>query len=247
MPGPPRSTALAVTTARGSRSAQRPCTCRSTWPTTSTSTRRSSTRRTWDACSGRTPTRSCRTGGGSRSGTTGGPAAWPSAARTSCDRAGSCTSPAPTRPCTRRRSGSTSSSSSASSSACRARSATRSPERFAEHVFGVVLVNDWSARDIQAWEYVPLGPFLGKSFQTSISAWVTPLALLEERRVQAPAQEPAPLPYLAGGRDWALDIDLEVELNGTTDLARERARSTGRCRSSSRTPRRMARRCAPAI
>jgi 2-keto-4-pentenoate hydratase/2-oxohepta-3-ene-1,7-dioic acid hydratase in catechol pathway len=60
-------------------------------------------------------------------------------------------------------------------------------ERFAEHVFGVVLVNDWSARDIQAWEYVPLGPFLGKSFLTSVSAWVTPLALLEERRVQAPA------------------------------------------------------------
>ena len=63
-------------------------------------------------------------------------------------------------------------------------------ERFADHVFGVVLVNDWSARDIQAWEYVPLGPFLGKSFQTSISAWVTPLALLEERRVEAPPQEP---------------------------------------------------------
>jgi fumarylacetoacetase len=87
-------------------------------------------------------------------------------------------------------------------------------ERFAHHVFGVVLVNDWSARDIQAWEYVPLGPFLGKSFQTSISAWVTPLALLEERRVEAPQQEPPALPHLAGGRDWALDIDLEVELNG---------------------------------
>ena len=57
---------------------------------------------------------------------------------------------------------------------------------FADHVFGVVLVNDWSARDIQAWEYVPLGPFLGKSFATSISAWVTPLALLEDRRVAAP-------------------------------------------------------------
>ena len=59
-------------------------------------------------------------------------------------------------------------------------------EAFADHVFGVVLVNDWSARDIQAWEYVPLGPFLGKSFQTSISAWVTPLALLEDARVEAP-------------------------------------------------------------
>jgi fumarylacetoacetase len=85
---------------------------------------------------------------------------------------------------------------------------------FAEHVFGVVLVNDWSARDIQAWEYVPLGPFLGKSFQTSISAWVTPLALLEERRVQAPEQDPPPLPHLAGGRDWGLDIGLSIELNG---------------------------------
>ena len=61
---------------------------------------------------------------------------------------------------------------------------------FADHVFGVVLVNDWSARDIQAWEYVPLGPFLGKSFATSISAWVTPLALLEDRRVAAPPQDP---------------------------------------------------------
>ncbi len=98
------------------------------------------------------------------------------------------------------------------------------PERFAEHVFGVVLVNDWSARDIQAWEYVPLGPFLGKSFLTSVSAWVTPLALLEERRVMAPAQEPAPLPQLAGGRDWALDVDLEIELNGTV-VSRGNART----------------------
>ncbi len=87
-------------------------------------------------------------------------------------------------------------------------------EAFAEHVFGVVLVNDWSARDIQAWEYVPLGPFLGKSFQTSISAWVTPLALLEARRVEAPPQDPPPLEHLAGGRDWALDLELEIELNG---------------------------------
>ena len=87
-------------------------------------------------------------------------------------------------------------------------------EAFADHVFGVVLVNDWSARDIQAWEYVPLGPNLGKSFQTSISAWVTPLALLEGARVEAPPQEPQPLPHLAGGRDWGLDVALEVELNG---------------------------------
>jgi fumarylacetoacetase len=87
-------------------------------------------------------------------------------------------------------------------------------EAFADHVFGVVLVNDWSARDLQAWEYQPLGPFLGKSFATSVSAWVTPLALLEGARVEAPPQEPPPLPYLSGGRDWALDVALEVELNG---------------------------------
>jgi fumarylacetoacetase len=97
-------------------------------------------------------------------------------------------------------------------------------ERFADHVFGVVLVNDWSARDIQAWEYAPLGPFLGKSFQTSISAWVTPLALLEDCRVEAPPQEPPPLPHLASGRDWALDIDLEVELNGEV-ISRGNART----------------------
>jgi len=89
-------------------------------------------------------------------------------------------------------------------------------EAFADHVFGVVLVNDWSARDIQAWEYVPLGPNLGKSFQTSISAWVTPLALLEGACVEAPPQEPPPLPHLAGGRDWGLDLALGVELNGET-------------------------------
>ncbi|MCS7005951.1 MAG: fumarylacetoacetase [Gaiellaceae bacterium] len=86
---------------------------------------------------------------------------------------------------------------------------------FREHVFGVCLVNDWSARDLQAWEYQPLGPFLGKSFATSISAWVTPLALLEERFVAAPAQEPEPLPYLQVEGEWALDVELEVELYGT--------------------------------
>ena len=89
-------------------------------------------------------------------------------------------------------------------------------EAFADHVFGVVLVNDWSARDIQAWEYVPLGPNLGKSFQTSISAWVTPLALLEDARVDGPWKDPPPLRHLHGGRDWALDIALDVELNGET-------------------------------
>jgi fumarylacetoacetase len=86
---------------------------------------------------------------------------------------------------------------------------------FREHVFGVVLVNDWSARDIQAWEYQPLGPFLGKSFATSISGWVTPLALLGDRLVPAPPQDPAPLEYLLIGDDAALDVDLEVEISGS--------------------------------
>jgi fumarylacetoacetase len=96
-------------------------------------------------------------------------------------------------------------------------------EAFADHVFGIVLVNDWSARDIQAWEYVPLGPNLGKSFQTSVSAWVTPLALLEEARVEGPWKDPPPLPHLHGGRDWALDIALGVELNSET-ISRGNAR-----------------------
>jgi fumarylacetoacetase len=82
-----------------------------------------------------------------------------------------------------------------------------------EHVFGVVLVNDWSARDIQAWEYQPLGPFLGKSFATSISSWVVPLAELDGFRVPLPPQDPEPLPYLRG-EPWAYDVALEVELNG---------------------------------
>ena len=89
-------------------------------------------------------------------------------------------------------------------------------DAFADHVFGVVLLNDWSARDIQAWEYAPLGPFLGKSFATSVSAYVTPLALLEPARVEAPPQEPAPPAYLEGGRDWALDLDVSIEVNGET-------------------------------
>ncbi len=72
---------------------------------------------------------------------------------------------------------------------------------FREHVFGVVLVNDWSARDIQAWEYQPLGPFLGKSFATSISAWVTPLALLEDRFVVAAGTGARAAPLLARARE----------------------------------------------
>ena len=85
---------------------------------------------------------------------------------------------------------------------------------FADHVFGVVLVNDWSARDLQAWEYVPLGPHLGKSFATSVSAWVVPLAALAAARVPLPGQHPAVLPYLRETQDWGLDIDLAVAWNG---------------------------------
>jgi fumarylacetoacetase len=91
-----------------------------------------------------------------------------------------------------------------------------------DHVFGVALVNDWSARDLQAWEYRPLGPFLAKSFATTMAAWVTPLEAVLHRRVGAPAQEPAPLAYLRED-PWAFDLDLEVELNGTA-VARTSAR-----------------------
>ena len=118
---------------------------------------------------------------------------------------------------------------------------------FREHVFGVVLVNDWSARDIQAWEYVPLGPFLGKSFATSISAWVTPLALLEDRRVRGARAGSEPLSHLRADGDWAFDIPLEVELNGSVVSQGNARASTGRCRSSSRTRRRTARASGPAI
>jgi fumarylacetoacetase len=89
-----------------------------------------------------------------------------------------------------------------------------STDDFAEHVFGAVVVNDWSARDLQAWEYVPLGPFLGKSFATSISPWVVPLLALEQARIATPPQDPTPLPYLIEERSWALDIDLDVVWNG---------------------------------
>lgn len=85
---------------------------------------------------------------------------------------------------------------------------------FDERVFGVVLVNDWSARDIQSWEYVPLGPFLGKSFATSVSPWVVPLLALEAARVPTPPQDPEPLPYLREKNPWGLDLSLTVSWNG---------------------------------
>lgn len=82
----------------------------------------------------------------------------------------------------------------------------------ADHIFGMVLVNDWSARDIQRWEYQPLGPFLAKNLATSISPWVVPLEALEPFRCPGPAQEPEPLPYLRSQGEWAYDIQLEVSL-----------------------------------
>lgn len=81
-----------------------------------------------------------------------------------------------------------------------------------EHIFGMVLVNDWSARDIQKWEYQPLGPFLAKNFATSISPWVVTMEALEEFRVAGPKQEPEPMAYLQSKGNWAFDINLDVSI-----------------------------------
>jgi fumarylacetoacetase len=93
------------------------------------------------------------------------------------------------------------------------------PSGLAEHVFGVLLLNDWSARDIQAYESVPLGPFLGKAFATSVSAWVTPLAALSAARISLPGQQPAPAPHLAVDDPAGLDVEIEIGWNGAV-LAR---------------------------
>lgn len=90
-----------------------------------------------------------------------------------------------------------------------------------DHIFGLVIVNDWSARDIQRWEYQPLGPFLGKNFCTTVSPWVVTLEALEPFRCPGPAQDPEPLPYLRGDGPAAFDIHLEVALR--TALQREPA------------------------
>ncbi len=88
-------------------------------------------------------------------------------------------------------------------------------EDFERHVFGACLVNDWSARDIQAFETVPLGPFLGKAFATSVSGWVVPLAALGAARVAPPPRDLRLPPYLADGQDpWGLDLSLAVRING---------------------------------
>ena len=167
------------------------------WPTTSTSTPRSTTPRTWGACSAPTPNRCCPTGSTCPSATTAGPARWWSAAPTCRDRAGSGWSRA-------RRSygpslqldielevGTVVGTGTADGSAIE-------PDAAAEHVFGFVLLNDWSARDIQAFEYQPLGPFLGKSFATTISPWVVTLDALEPYLVEPPVQDPPPAAHLRG-------------------------------------------------
>lgn len=81
-----------------------------------------------------------------------------------------------------------------------------------DHIFGMVLMNDWSARDIQKWEYVPLGPFLSKNFGTTISPWVVPMEALEPFKVEMYKQEPEPLNYLKDKNDFGLDINLNVQL-----------------------------------
>ncbi|MFE9554242.1 fumarylacetoacetase [Streptomyces sp. NPDC006703] len=89
---------------------------------------------------------------------------------------------------------------------------------FDDHVFGLFLLNDWSARDIQAWEYVPLGPFLGKSFATSVSAWVTPLEALAAARVAPPSRDFPLLPYLDDAAEevpGGFDLRISVAINGT--------------------------------
>ena len=106
-------------------------------------------------------------------------------------------------------------------------------DAFADHVFGVVLLNDWSARDVQPWESVPLGPHQAKSFATSISPWVVPLADLEAAWVPQPPQDPPPLPHLRGSRPWGLDLAAggAAQRRGRVAARRSR-RCTGPARSS---------------
>ena len=89
-------------------------------------------------------------------------------------------------------------------------------DRVAEHLFGMVLLNDWSARDIQAYEYQPLGPHLGKSFATSISPWIVPFAALEPFLVDGPVQDPEPARYLTTEARWGIDLRLGVEISSAT-------------------------------
>jgi fumarylacetoacetase len=86
-------------------------------------------------------------------------------------------------------------------------------EEAEDYIFGMVLFNDWSARDMQSWEYVPLGPFLAKNFASSISAWVVNMDALEPFRTEGPVQDPAPLPYLKfeGKKNYAIELEVHLE------------------------------------
>ncbi|MBW2938211.1 fumarylacetoacetase [Aureisphaera sp. CAU 1614] len=88
-----------------------------------------------------------------------------------------------------------------------------------ENIFGLVLFNDWSARDIQAWEYVPLGPFLGKNFASTISPWIVTLDALDAFRVKGPEQDPKPLPYLqqTGNKNYDIHLEASIKPSGGTE------------------------------
>lgn len=96
------------------------------------------------------------------------------------------------------------------------------------YIFGMVIFNDWSARDIQSWEYVPLGPFLAKNFASSISPWIVTLDALEPFRIPGPAQEPEVLPYLKYTGNWNIDINLEVHIENNSGVSTVVSRSNYR-------------------
>lgn len=98
-------------------------------------------------------------------------------------------------------------------------------EEAEEYIFGMVLFNDWSARDIQKWEYVPLGPFLAKNFASSISPWIVTMDALEPFRVKSPDQSPTPLPYLQQKGKKAFDINLEVRIKPENSTERTVSKS----------------------
>ena len=100
---------------------------------------------------------------------------------------------------------------------------TISVDQAEDYIFGLVLFNDWSARDIQRWEYQPLGPFLAKNFGSTMSAWILQFSDLEPSRTNGPVQEPLPLPYLQASQSGHFDMELEVLLNDTV-ISRSNAR-----------------------